>query len=73
MIAEKFNKKICVNIKKIMLEKEINLNMMADTLGTTSQNLCKKLKKLEKGTGITTSSLFEIAFALNTTVENLIK
>lgn len=71
--TEKFNKKIYNNIKNKMLEKEINLNKMADTLETSAQNLCKKLKKLEKGTGITTSSLFDIAFALGTTVEELIK
>lgn len=70
---ELFNKKIYKNIKKILADKGMEQKEVAKNLETTNANLCKKMKKLEKGTGITTSSLFDIAFALGTTVEELIK
>lgn len=72
-MKEKFNLKIYNNIQKILFEKGIQQKQIAINLGTTEQNINKKLKKLQKGTDVTTSTLFEIAFALDVSVADLIK
>lgn len=72
-MKEKFNLKIYNNIQKILFEKGIQQKQIAINLGTTEQNINKKLKKLQKGTDVTTSTLLEIAFALDVSVVDLVK
>lgn len=68
-----FNFLIYKNIQKILKDKNINQKELSETIGTSEQNLSKKLKKLKEGTGITTTSLFEISKALKTNINTLFK
>lgn len=68
-----FNLIIYKNILKEMEVKKINSSELARKTGTTPQNVHNRLKKLEKGDGITTSTLFELANALDVSVADLVK
>lgn len=68
-----FNLIIYKNILKEMEVKKINSSELARKTGTTPQNVHNRLKKLEKGDGITTSTLFELANALDVSVVDLVK
>lgn len=70
---DELNIKIFNNIKSIMKQKNITLDSMALLLDESSPNLCRKLKALENGKSITTSSLYKFAKVLEVDPSELLK
>ena len=68
-----FNQLIYSNIKKIMKEKKITTYSVGENKLTTRGAFKDKLSRLQKGQGITTNSLEEIAIILDVPIYFLIK
>lgn len=73
MNEKNFNENIYKNIQKVLENKEISQKTLSFYIGTSEQNLSKKLKKLKNGDGITTTSLFQICKALKINAVELLK
>lgn len=72
-MTKKFNTNIYNNIQQVLTDKNITQKELAKIIGISEQNLHNKLKKLKQGTGITTTSLFEISRALKINTTSLFK
>ncbi len=70
---DELNLKLYENIKKIMDEKKITSDKIAELLDESPPNICKKLKALSNGKSITTSSLYKFAKVLEVHPADLLK
>lgn len=68
-----FNKKISKNIKELMDFKQVNFYELSKKTNKKRSTYSDKLRRLSNGSGISTTSLYEIAVLLEVPVYFLIK